>query len=126
MVFSNRLSDAEVTGTDPCCARPTPVCWTAPRLPQRNAPSGRRMLSRKPGDRSARDIGTTGGIAPQPVESIDEAQHIRHQNVGDGKRPGQPCAFAEHRLHVLEAVVHPFVEKLRTPRVACIAGELEQ
>src|SRR5262249_42165633 len=38
--------------------------------------------------RGARGVVTTGGMSFQPVEPIDEAQHIRHEYVGDGEGPG--------------------------------------
>lgn len=38
--------------------------------------------------RGARNIASTGRVLCQPIESIDEAQHIRHEYVGDGKRSG--------------------------------------
>jgi hypothetical protein len=41
-------------------------------------------------------------MSRQPVEPIDKAQHIRHEYVGDGEGPGQPCASGQHRLQVLE------------------------
>jgi molybdenum-dependent DNA-binding transcriptional regulator ModE len=39
--------------------------------------------------RGARDVGTTGGMGRQPFKPIDEAQHVRHQNVSDGERPDE-------------------------------------
>jgi hypothetical protein len=37
--------------------------------------------------RGARDVVTTGGKSRQTVETIDKAQHIRHEYVGDGEPP---------------------------------------
>lgn len=34
-------------------------------------------------DGRAGDIATTGGLPGQPLEPIDEAQHVRHEYVGD-------------------------------------------
>ena len=51
---------------------------------------------------SARDITTARGMSRQPVEPIDEAQHIRHEYVGDGEGPGQPFASGQGLLHMLE------------------------
>ena len=71
----------------------------------------------RPG-RGAGDVVAAGGIVRQPVEPIDEAQHIRHQDVGDGEGSGQPFASCQHRLHVLEPVlVEEAVKKL--PASAC-------
>ena len=52
--------------------------------------------------RGARDVVTAGGISLKPVEAIDKAQHVRHQDVGDGEGPRQPFASCQHRLHMLE------------------------
>jgi hypothetical protein len=32
-------------------------------------------------------------MSRQPVETIDKAQHIRHEYVGDGEGPRQPLAL---------------------------------
>jgi len=32
----------------------------------------------------------------KPLEPVDESQHIRHQDVGDGEFSRQPLAFCEH------------------------------
>jgi hypothetical protein len=39
------------------------------------------------------DIITARGISHQPVEATHEAQHIRHEDVGDGESLGQPLAL---------------------------------
>jgi hypothetical protein len=38
---------------------------------------------------SARDIAATGGIGRQSVEPVHKAQHIGHEDVGDGEDPGR-------------------------------------
>ncbi len=68
----------------------------------------------------ARDIGAAGRVFFQPIEPVDEPQHIGHGDVGDGKIAGQPFATGQHRLQVLEArfekCVQPFPAR-------CVAGE---
>ena len=43
---------------------------------------------------SARNIITAGGIIRKPVETIDDAQHIRHENIGDGESTRQPFGIS--------------------------------
>ena len=57
-------------------------------LPQQTAPSGPRGLGEGRAGRGARDIVTTGGVSRQPLEAINEAQHIRHEYVGGGEGAG--------------------------------------
>jgi hypothetical protein len=47
--------------------------------------------------RGACDIVATGGVSRQPLEAIDEAEHIRHECLGDGEGAGQPFAPANTR-----------------------------
>jgi len=49
--------------------------------------------------RGARDIVATGSRS----KPIDWAQHIRHEDVGDGEGPSQPFASCQHWLQVLES-----------------------
>lgn len=42
--------------------------------------------------RGARDIIAAGGIFRQPVEPVDEAQHIGHEDIGNGEGARQPFA----------------------------------
>ena len=96
-------------------------------LPLQNVPSGLRVLQEARAGRDARDIGAAGGIFRQPVETIDQAQHIRHENVGYGKASCQPFASRQDRLHVLEPVlVEESVKELPSGCVAGIAGKDKQ
>jgi len=90
--------------------------------PLQNVPSGLRVLQEARAGRDARDMGATGGIFRQPVETIDQAQHIRHENVGYGKASCQPFASRQDRLHVLEPVL---VEE-SVKELAGIAGKDKQ
>jgi hypothetical protein len=65
----------------------------------------------------ARDILTTGRIRREPVETIDKAQYIRHEYVGDGEGSGQPFALCQHRLQVLEPSLEEVVKSLPARRV---------
>src|SRR3546814_1689223 len=75
--------------------------------------------------RGARDIVTTGGMSRQPVEPIDEAQHIRHEYVGVGEGPGLPFASCQHRVQMLEPGLEELVQTLPCRRIAGVAGELD-
>jgi hypothetical protein len=61
-------------------------------------------------------------MSRQPLQPIDQAQHIRHQYVGDGESPGQPFASCQHLLQVLEAASEELVQPLRCRRVAGVRG----
>src|SRR5580704_11222039 len=72
---------------------------------------------------SARNIVTTGGISRQPVEPIDEPQHVRHCYVCDGKGPGQPFASCQHRLEVLQPALEEPVQTFPCRRITAVTGE---
>src|SRR6185369_2910806 len=74
--------------------------------------------------RGARDIAATSGIARQPVEPIDEAQHVRHEDVSDGEAAGEPFATGQDRLHMLKPVdLEESVEKLPGGRIVTLPRE---
>jgi hypothetical protein len=54
--------------------------------------------------RGTRDIGVAGRKVCEPVEAINEAQHVRHQDVGDGERGREPFAFRQQRLRTVTAI----------------------
>src|SRR3981081_1174765 len=62
--------------------------------------------------RGARDVGAASREFCEPIEPIDEAQHIRHENVGYGEGPDQPFASVQDRFHVLEPGLKEGVKKL--------------
>lgn len=70
--------------------------------------------------RGARDIVTTGEMSLQPIEPIDKAQHISHENAGDGEGHGQPFASCQHRLQVLEPGLEEFVQTLPSRRITVV------
>src|SRR5215217_2950667 len=59
----------------------------------------------------ARQIATQGRIFFQLAEIVWDAEHVRHQDVGDGKaRGGEPFAAFEHPFELIETLHHPVVE----------------
>ena len=73
----------------------------------------------------ARDIGTTGGMARQPLEPIDETQHVRHEYVGDREALGQPLASGQHRFQALEPSLEKPLQKLPLRSPSAVARELQ-
>src|SRR3712207_2222864 len=59
----------------------------------------------------ARQIATQGRIFFQLAEIVWDAEHVRHQDVGDGEaRGGEPFAAFEHPFELIETLHHPVVE----------------
>src|SRR5262245_54637199 len=75
--------------------------------------------------RGARNIVTTGGMPREPLEPIDKAQHIRHENIGDREGPRQPLASCQYRLQVLEPGLEELVQTLPSWRITGVTGERE-
>src|SRR5262245_18937279 len=75
--------------------------------------------------RGPRYVVTTGWMLRQSVEPIDEAQHVRHEYVGNRERSSQPFAARQHPLHVTESVLEEVVQLLPSRRSSGVAGELQ-
>src|SRR5215217_5343934 len=57
----------------------------------------------KAGRARARQIATQGRIFFQLAEIVWDAEHVRHQDVGDGEaRGGEPFAAFEHPFELIE------------------------
>jgi hypothetical protein len=63
--------------------------------------------------RGARNMVATRGISRQPAETIDKAQHIRHEYVGNGESPRQPFASSQNRLQIEKALFYRYNFNLR-------------
>lgn len=59
----------------------------------------------------------------QAIEPIDEAQDVRHEDVGDGEGSGQPLATCKNRLQVPEPGLEEPVQALSGRRVTGVTRE---
>ncbi len=51
----------------------------------------------------SRNVFAARWVVGEPVESVYEAQHVRHCNVGDREITGEPLPRIQHGLHVSKA-----------------------
>src|SRR4051812_15985639 len=75
--------------------------------------------------RSAFNIGTAGGILRQTVETVDQAQHIGHENIRNRKRARQPSTACENLLHVTEPKGQESVQMPPALGLLMVVEELE-